>query len=93
MTPRPTCPRRRTTPASRRPEGIVSSILVSLIAGWILILAITFVIPTNYDSLHRDAVQEFAPVLIWIDAIGRHGGRTSCSSSPSWPRPTAAWPR
>src|SRR6202034_4909695 len=29
------------------PRGIVSSILISLIAGWILILAITFVVPTN----------------------------------------------
>ncbi|MGC2174371.1 MAG: amino acid permease [Acidimicrobiales bacterium] len=55
------------------PRGIVSSILVSIIAGWILILAITFVIPTNMHIYGIDAVQEFAPVLIWEAAIGRHG--------------------
>jgi amino acid permease (GABA permease) len=55
------------------PRGIVSSIVVSLIAGWILILAITFVIPTNMTVYSADAVQEFAPVLIWTAAIGRHG--------------------
>ena len=55
------------------PRGIVSSIIVSLIAGWILILAITFVIPTNLSVYTKYAVQEFSPVLIWTDAIGRHG--------------------
>jgi amino acid transporter len=55
------------------PRGIVSSILVSLIAGWILILAITSVIPTNMAVYTKYASQEFAPVLIWSDAIGRHG--------------------
>ena len=55
------------------PRGIVNSIVVSLVAGWILILAITFVIPTNMAVYAKYAVQEFAPVLIWIDAIGRHG--------------------
>ncbi len=34
-------------PDMSAPKGIVNSIVVSLIAGWILILAITFVIPTN----------------------------------------------
>ena len=55
------------------PRGIVSSIVISLIAGWILILAITFVIPTNSTVYATDAVQSFAPVLIWTAAIGRHG--------------------
>jgi amino acid permease (GABA permease) len=55
------------------PRGIVSSIVVSLVAGWILILAITFVIPTNMHIYGIDAVQEFAPVLIWENALGRHG--------------------
>jgi amino acid transporter len=36
-------------------------------------LAITFVIPTNMHIYGIDAVQEFAPVLIWEAAIGRHG--------------------
>ncbi len=55
------------------PKGIVNSIVVSLIAGWILILAISFVIPTKSAIYAKYAVQEFAPVLIWTDAIGRHG--------------------
>ena len=55
------------------PRGIVNSIVVSLVAGFILILAITFVIPTNSAIYSKYAVQEFAPVLIWTDAIGRHG--------------------
>jgi amino acid permease (GABA permease) len=55
------------------PRGIVNSIIVSLVAGWVLILAITFVIPTNMHTYATDAAQEFAPVLIWVTAIGRHG--------------------
>jgi amino acid transporter len=43
------------------PRGIVSSIVVSLIAGWILILAITFVIPTN-GRHYAATVQHGAPV-------------------------------
>ena len=46
---------------------------MSLIAGWILILAITSVIPTNMAVYTKYAAQEFAPVLIWSNAIGRHG--------------------
>jgi amino acid permease (GABA permease) len=59
-------------PELAAPKGIVSSILVSLVAGWILILAITFVIPTNSKVYATTAVQEFAPVLIWTAAVGRH---------------------
>ena len=44
-----------------------------MIAGWILILAITSVIPTNMAVYTKYAAQEFAPVLIWSNAIGRHG--------------------
>jgi amino acid permease (GABA permease) len=55
------------------PRGIVNSIVVSLIAGWVLILAITFALPTNMHTYTSIAPQEFAPVLIWIAAIGRHG--------------------
>jgi amino acid permease (GABA permease) len=61
------------SPDLAAPRGIVSSIVVSLIAGWILILAITFVLPTNMAVYGKYALQEFAPVLIWTDAIGRHG--------------------
>jgi amino acid permease (GABA permease) len=53
------------------PRGIVSSIGVSLIAGWILILAITFVIPTNvYAATASDPA---APVAIWTAALSRVG--------------------
>jgi len=61
------------SPDLAAPRGIVSSIVVSLIAGWILILAITSVIPTNMAVYTKYAAQEFAPVLIWSNAIGRHG--------------------
>jgi len=60
-------------PPLAAPRGIVNSIVVSLVAGWILILAVTFVIPTNASIYAKYAAQEFAPVLIWTDAIGRHG--------------------
>jgi amino acid transporter len=55
------------------PRGIVSSIVVSLVAGWILLLAVTFALPTNTAAYTNIAGQEFAPVLIWVAAIGRHG--------------------
>jgi len=55
------------------PRGLVNSIVVSLIAGWILILAVTYVLPTNMTTYGKYAAEEFAPVLIWANAIGRHG--------------------
>jgi amino acid permease (GABA permease) len=54
------------------PRGIVNSIVVSLIAGWILLLAVTFVLPTNPATYSGIASQEFAPVLLWVNAVGRH---------------------
>ena len=54
------------------PRGIVNSIVVSLIAGFILILAVSFVLPENMKTYGNYAVQEFAPVLLWTDAVGRH---------------------
>jgi amino acid permease (GABA permease) len=55
------------------PRGIVSSILVSLAAGWVLILGITFAIGPNYQSALTSPTG-VPPVQIFIDAIGRHGG-------------------
>jgi amino acid permease (GABA permease) len=55
------------------PRGIVSSIGVSLIAGWILILAITFVIPTNAKVYAATASDPAAPVAIWTAALSRVG--------------------
>ena len=55
----------------RRPRGSSAPSSSPSIAGWILILAITFVIPTNSKVYATTAVQEFAPVLIWTAAVGR----------------------
>ncbi len=56
------------------PRGIVSSIVVSLIAGWILILAITSVIPTNPSDVRGRWPQIPPPRwLIWESALSRLG--------------------
>ncbi|MGO8877495.1 MAG: amino acid permease [Acidimicrobiales bacterium] len=55
------------------PRGIVSSIVISLIAGWILILAITSVIPTNPAVYAATAANTAAPVAIWTAALSRVG--------------------
>jgi amino acid permease (GABA permease) len=55
------------------PRGIVSSILVSLVAGFILIVGITFAIGKNYKSALTSSTG-VPPVQIFIDALGRHGG-------------------
>ena len=53
------------------PRGIVMSILISLIAGWILLIGITFAIQkANYVG---EATAVVAPGQIWIDSIGRIG--------------------
>ena len=54
------------------PRGIVSSIVVSLVAGFVLLLALTFAITgsaTTYVSIATSAVP---PLTIWINAVGRH---------------------
>jgi amino acid permease (GABA permease) len=56
------------------PRGIVMSILISLIAGWILILAITSVIPDPTSKAYAViAGQQVAPVLLWQSALNRTG--------------------
>jgi len=53
------------------PRGIVMSILISLIAGWVLLIGITFAIQkANYTG---EATAVVAPAQIWIDSIGRTG--------------------
>ena len=58
--------------ATAAPRGIVMSIVVSLVAGWVLLLGVTFAI--------QDYAKELAsppgvpPAQIFIDAIGRNGG-------------------
>jgi amino acid permease (GABA permease) len=55
------------------PKGIVRSIWVSLIAGFVLLVGITYAITNNYSSALASSTG-VPPVQIWIDAIGRHGG-------------------
>jgi amino acid permease (GABA permease) len=55
------------------PRGIISSIAVSLVAGWILIIAITSVIPTSPAIYAATAANPAAPVAIWTAALSRVG--------------------
>ncbi len=48
------------------PRGIVMSILVSLIAGWVLLIGVTFAIQT-------ESVSAVPPAQIFVDAIGQRG--------------------
>lgn len=55
------------------PKGIVMSIVVSLVAGWILLIGVSFAIqPGKYTS---EAGALVAPGQIFIDALGRTGGQ------------------
>ncbi|MGI8826372.1 MAG: amino acid permease [Chloroflexota bacterium] len=54
------------------PWGIVMSIVVSLVAGWILLLGVTFAIQ-NYNG-ELSSATGVPPAQIFIDAVGRHGG-------------------
>ena len=54
------------------PWGIVMSIVVSLVAGWILLLGVTYAIQSYTGAL--DSATGVPPVQIFIDAIGRTGG-------------------
>jgi amino acid transporter len=60
-------------PSIAGPKGIVNSILVSLVAGFILIVGITYAITHNYSSALASSTG-VPPVQIWLDALGRHGG-------------------
>jgi amino acid permease (GABA permease) len=53
------------------PRGIVMSILVSLVAGWVLLIGITFAIQ-NYGG---EVGATVPPAQIFIDAIGATGGK------------------
>lgn len=55
------------------PRGIVNSIVVSLVAGLVLIIGILFAIHGDYKSALASPTG-VAPVQIWIDALGRHWG-------------------
>jgi amino acid permease (GABA permease) len=59
--------------ASRHaPRGIVSSVWVSILAGWVLLIAVTAAIQ-NYEAA-RTSDTGLPPAQIFIDAAGRHTG-------------------
>src|SRR5215468_4396838 len=53
------------------PRGIVMSIVVSLFAGWILLIGVTYAIQ-NYT---KEVGATVAPAQIFVDAIGATGGK------------------
>ncbi|MFG2606571.1 amino acid permease [Streptomyces sp. NPDC048514] len=55
------------------PRGIVMSILVSLAAGWVLLLGITYAIQDYQGALHSST--GVPPAQIFIDALGATGGK------------------
>jgi len=55
------------------PRGIVMSILVSLFAGWILLIGVTFAIQ-HYEP-ERTTATAVPPAQIFIDAVGNTGGK------------------
>jgi amino acid permease (GABA permease) len=59
--------------ATAGPRGIVMSIVVSLVAGWILLIGVTFAIQ-NYAGEVGSATG-VPPAQIFIDAIGATGGK------------------
>jgi amino acid permease (GABA permease) len=54
------------------PRGILNSILVSLVAGWVLLIGLTFAIQ-NYQGTLSSATG-IAPAQIFIDAAGQKTG-------------------
>ncbi len=55
------------------PRGIVMSIVVSLIAGWVLLIGITFAIQKGHYALYTSAL--VPPAQIWVTAIGDTGAK------------------
>ena len=59
------------------PRGIVMSILISLIAGWVLLIGLTFAIQkTNYTGEAGERVA--APAQIWLDCDRPRPARSCC---------------
>jgi amino acid permease (GABA permease) len=57
--------------ATAGPRGIVMSILVSLFAGWVLLIGVTFAIQ-NYA---KELAAVVAPAQIFVDAVGATTGK------------------
>ena len=62
--------------ATAGPRGIVNSILVSLVAGWVLLIGLTFAIQ-NYSG-EAGSATGVPPAQIFIDAVGATGGKCCC---------------
>ncbi|HEY1488432.1 MAG TPA: amino acid permease, partial [Micromonosporaceae bacterium] len=58
--------------AKKAPRGIVMSVVVSLIAGFVLLFAVTWAIQDYAGEL--GSATAFPPAQIFIDAAGRHTG-------------------
>src|SRR5229473_1690404 len=61
------------TAAISGPRGIVMSIVVSLFAGWILLIGITFAI--QHYTAELASATGVPPAQIFIDAVGATGGK------------------
>jgi amino acid permease (GABA permease) len=55
------------------PRGIVMSVVVSLVAGWVLLIGITYAIQ-SYDSATGTSTG-VPPAQVFIDAVGETGGK------------------
>ena len=55
------------------PRGIIMSIVVSLVAGWVLLIGLTFAIQSYQGAL--DSGTGVPPAQIFIDAVGSTGGK------------------
>lgn len=55
------------------PRGIVMSIVVSLIAGWVLLVGLTFAIQDYQGTIDTDT--GVPPAQIFLDALGATGGK------------------
>jgi amino acid permease (GABA permease) len=56
------------------PRGIVMSVVVSVIAGWVLLVGLTFAIQ-SYDNALAAPDTGVPPAQIFIDAVGETGGK------------------
>jgi amino acid transporter len=59
--------------ATAGPRGIVMSILVSLVAGWVLLIGVTFAI--QHYTAEATSATGVPPAQIFIDSLGATGGK------------------
>ncbi|MDX6318917.1 MAG: hypothetical protein QOD35_2317, partial [Nocardioidaceae bacterium] len=59
--------------ATAGPKGIVMSIVVSLVAGWVLLIGLTFAIQDYAGEVGSDT--GVPPAQIFLDAVGATGGK------------------